>query len=98
MSMSRFSTYNVRTAAQEANRQWWASSLARYTAARRQELGLTIAQAADLAGLELSEWAGIEEGWVPDEILTLRAVAGVLEVRWTDYNTLAFLAGCHLWG
>lgn len=72
-----------------------ALGLARYTAQRRHELGLTVAQAAELAGIQISEWCGLEEGWVPDDPGTLRAVAGVLEVRWLDYHMLAFLSRCY---
>jgi transcriptional regulator with XRE-family HTH domain len=71
----------------------WASALARYTAARREQLGLTIAEAAQLSGLQISEWLGLEEGWAPEDLATLRAIAGTLRVRWTDYHMLAFLAG-----
>ena len=71
----------------------WASALARYTAARREQLGLTIAEAAQLSGLQISEWLGLEEGWAPEDLATLRAIAGTLRVRWTDYHMLASLAG-----
>ncbi len=70
----------------------WATCLARYTAKRRQELCLTVAQAAELSGLQLSEWYGLEEGWVPEHLGTLRAIAGTLQVRWQDYHMLAFFA------
>jgi transcriptional regulator with XRE-family HTH domain len=73
----------------------WASALARYTAARREQLGLTVTEAAELSGLQISEWLGLEDGWVPEDVATLRAIAGALRVRWMDYHTLAFLAECH---
>ena len=76
----------------EASRLRWACALARYTHDRRQELGLTVAEAAELAGLEVSQWAALEDGWVPEELATIRAVAGTLEVRWTDLHMVAFLA------
>ena len=98
MSMSSFGlTPNTRTAAQEANRLWWAHSLARYTTQRRVQLGLTVARAAELAGLQISEWAGLEEGWIPDDLATLRSIAEVLEVEWVGFHGLAFMAGCHRW-
>lgn len=95
MNLSSTTTTTARPAAQEANRLWWASALARYTSNRREELGLTIAQAAELSGLQISEWMGLEDGWVPEHLATLQAIAGALRVRWTDYHTLAFLADCH---
>lgn len=93
MSMMPSSTTpTTRTAAHEANRLRWATCLARYTAKRRQELGLTVAQAAELSGLQLSEWYGLEQGWIPDHLGTLRAIAGTLQVRWQDYDRMAFFA------
>jgi len=83
------------TADQEANRLWWAFALARYTAARREELGLTVGEAAELSGLEISEWLGLEQGWVPQDQEMLKGIAGALRVRWTDYSTVALLSECH---
>jgi hypothetical protein len=98
MSMSSSSTTTItRTAAQEANRLRWALSLARYTTQRRVQLGLTVAEAAELSGLQISEWAGLEEGWIPDDLATLRSIAEVLEVEWAGFHSLAFMAGCHRW-
>ena len=43
-----------------APRLGWAAALARYTRQRREELGLSLERAAELAGLETSEWAALE--------------------------------------
>ena len=94
MSMS-FSEPTTLTPAQEAERLRWASALARFTTSRREQLGLTIQAAAVLAGLEVSQWISLEEGWVPQDLATLQAIADTLRVRWTDYSTLAFFAECH---
>ncbi len=77
-----------------ASRRWYATALARFTERRRQELGLSVAEAAELSGLELSQWCALETGWVPDDLSTLRAIAGALEVRWTDFAMLAFWSCC----
>ena len=69
-----------------------ALGLARYVARRRQELGLTIPRAAELAGLDAGSWCLIEFGWVPQESATIQAIAATLEVRWTDLDLLALLA------
>ncbi len=42
----------------------------------REGKGLSIEQAACLSGMEVSEWAAIEEGYVPQDINRLRAMAG----------------------
>ena len=83
----------LKTPAVEAQRALAASALARYTHNRREELGMSVAAAAELAGLQLSEWYALEEGWVPQDLRTLRAIAGALQVRWTDYDFLAFITG-----
>jgi transcriptional regulator with XRE-family HTH domain len=50
--------------------------------------GLSLDQAARLAGLEYSEWAAIESGHPPVDSERLRPVAGVLEVDWEDLSRL----------
>jgi hypothetical protein len=77
-------------AEREASRRWYASTLARFTQRRRLDLGLSVATAAELAGLELSEWFALEAGWVPEDLMVLSSVAGTLETRWTDLVSLAF--------
>jgi hypothetical protein len=48
--------------------------------ARRQELGISLFEAADLSGLTVWQWAAIEEGLlVPTERNLLLAMAGTLE-------------------
>ncbi len=71
-----------------------ALSLARYAARRRGELGLSVACAAELSGLAVSEWCALEAGWVPEELHVIRSIAAALEVSWTDLDMLALFAGC----
>jgi hypothetical protein len=48
--------------------------------ARRQELGISLFEAADLSGLTVWQWAAIEEGLlVPTERNLLLAMSGTLE-------------------
>ncbi len=62
------STTPSTTAANEANRLQWASAVARLYRIRRGQLGLTIDQAAELSGLEQSQWVAMEDGsWFPEE-------------------------------
>ena len=75
----------------------WFNILARYTRKRRAELGLSLERAAELAGLEMSEWAALESGCSmpdPDNLPMIRAIAGTLEVSWIDYSILALMAAC----
>ena len=62
---------------------------------RREQLGLSIARAAELSGLDLAQWWSLEDGWIPKESNMLRSIAATLEVRWSEYSVLAFLARCH---
>jgi len=75
----------------------WFSMLARYTRKRRAELGLSLERAAELAGLDSSEWAALESGWwmpASDNFPLIRAIAGTLEVSWMDYSILVLMAAC----
>ena len=48
--------------------------------ARRQELGLSLFEAAELSGLTVYQWAAIEEGcWIPESRNVLRSMAGALQ-------------------
>ena len=74
----------------------WAAGLARYTRQRREELGLTVERAAELAGLELSEWCALESGALPDldDTGRLRAIAATLQISWVEYSFPALMATC----
>jgi hypothetical protein len=93
--MSMSSELSITPAAPyQSDRILFASAVARYTIRRRGELGLTVAAAAELSGLEVSEWCSLEAGWVPEELNRIRAIAAALEVCWTDLDLLAFFARC----
>jgi len=68
---------------------WLASSLARYVRQHRQDLDMTVARAAELSGLALSEWYALEAGWVPEDRQVQHAIAGALE---SDISNIAILA------
>jgi len=76
----------------EAARRWYASALGRFAQKRRLELEMSVATAAELSGIELSEWYALEAGWVPEDRMILVSVAGTLSVRWTDLSLLAFFS------
>ena len=82
----------------DAPRLAWDAALARYSRQRRKQLGLTQERAAQLAGLELSEWCAMEAGWVPDDMGTIQAIAATLETSWADYSFLALMADCQQMG
>ncbi len=78
----------------DAPRLAWTSALARFTRERRGKLGLSLERAAELAGLELSEWCALESGWAPDDMGAIQAIAATLETSWIDFSFLALMAEC----
>jgi hypothetical protein len=61
--------------------------------ARRQELGISLFEAADLSGMTIWQWAAIEECLtVPTERNLLLAVAGTLEFNFFMLVLLANLS------
>jgi len=63
-----------------AERADWAMLLARSVRQRRQQLGLSVQRAAELSGMEASDWYALEAGWVPSVASgLLDAIAGTLQ-------------------
>ena len=57
---------------------------------RRIELGISIAEAADLSGITMWQWAGMEYGlWIPEDGPVMSSIAGTLEA---DHTALSFWA------
>ncbi len=70
----------------------YASALGRYIHDRRLELGLTVAEAAELTGMEFCHWAALEGGWVPQDDNLIRSIAATLEVVNAQIAILAMIA------
>jgi hypothetical protein len=64
-------------------------TLAECVQRRRENLQMSVERAAELAGMQVSEWRALEAGWVPDGFNVLRSVAETLEL---GYIQLTFLA------
>lgn len=57
---------------------------------RRLELGISIPEAADLAGISMWQWAAMEFAlWFPEDGPVMRSIADTLEA---DYSALSFWA------
>ena len=57
---------------------------------RREDLGLSIERAAQLTGIEPTQWLALEAGWMPNlESGLLEAIAGTLEVSFPDVLFIA---------
>ena len=57
----------------------------------RQQRGLSIEDAAWLAGMTSSEWAAIEAGSVPQTIVQMQSIAGTLEIGYDRLLDLVLL-------
>jgi len=57
----------------------------------RETSGRSVEEAAYLAGMEASEWAAIEAGYVPKSTARLRSMAGALELGYEKIANLARL-------
>jgi hypothetical protein len=67
--------------------------LARYIEMRRNEIGLTIEQAAWLADLEVAKWQALESGaWIPDERTAIDKIADALNVWWPQIDLFSTLS------
>lgn len=84
MSMIRISA--SRAALYLTLRHYAAHMLGEAAYQRRQDLGLSVAEAAALSGMEVSQWMALEEGaWIPeDDGPELQPIAETLEVSEVD--------------
>jgi transcriptional regulator with XRE-family HTH domain len=62
----------------------------------RQSAGRSVEEAARLAGMEPSEWAAIEAGHIPADLVSdgsgrLRSMAPALEIRFDQMATMIFI-------
>jgi|SRR3954469_15194530 hypothetical protein len=80
-----------RTSKQQT-RLHYSFALARYVERRRREINLLIQRAAELAGMEFSEWCALEQGWVPTDDSTISTIGEVLEVGRTQIFVMAIIA------
>lgn len=71
---------------------WYASALGRFVQQRRTDMGMTVAEAAELSGMELFQWAALEAGWIPSDRDLLYSVAATLEVIDAQITLLASIA------
>jgi transcriptional regulator with XRE-family HTH domain len=72
-------------------RAFWTNVFSSAIRQARQGCGLSVEQAAQLAGMEASEWAVIEAGLGPPTIVQLHSMAGTLEISYDRLLNLALL-------
>ena len=57
----------------------------------REKAGLSVAEAARLSGMQVSEWMAIEEGSVPQDINQLRAMTDAMAISFDSIANLVLL-------
>ena len=57
----------------------------------RLKAGLSVEEAARLSGMEVSQWAAMEEGCVPQTTDQLHSIAGTLEISYDRLLNLVLL-------
>ncbi len=75
----------------ELRREAWGRLFGLSIRESRKGAGLTIEQAAPLAGIEVSEWEAIEHGYVPQDQNLLRAMAATMEISFDRIAMLVML-------
>jgi transcriptional regulator with XRE-family HTH domain len=64
----------------------------------REKAGLSVEQAAELAGMCVEDWAGIEVGtWLPNTRRQFRSIAAALDLEWTMMASIILMCR-QAWG
>jgi transcriptional regulator with XRE-family HTH domain len=75
----------------EQRRAVWGRLFGSYIGTIRKNAGLPIEKAARLSGMEISEWAAVEEGTVPRDINRLRAMTDAMAISFDTIANLVLL-------
>jgi transcriptional regulator with XRE-family HTH domain len=75
----------------QANSQFWGRIFGSSIQQNRKKKGLSVAEAARLAGMEPSAWLAVEAGRVPENAAQLRSMAGVLKFSSAQLGIVVFL-------
>jgi transcriptional regulator with XRE-family HTH domain len=75
----------------DLRRQFWARMFGHSILQTRDAAGLSIEQAAQLSGMEISEWVAVEDGHVPADLNRLRAMAEALSIRYDQIATMTMV-------
>ena len=81
----------VSHAPSSAPRRAWCQLFGAMVQDRRQAIGRSVEEAAQLSGMQSSEWTAIESGHIPVDPARLRFMAAALEVRFDDMALLVYL-------
>ena len=70
-------------------------ALAIYVYRRRIELGLSVEDAAERAGLEICQWCSMAGGWVPQSRSAMSSIAAALGVCSAQLMLMAMISSAH---
>jgi len=88
--------YLVSHAPSSAARRAWRELFGSMVQDRREAIGRSVEEAAQLSGMASSEWAAVEAGHIPADLVSddgarLRSMADALEVRFDHMALLVHL-------
>ena len=76
----------------------WSRMFGHFIESGREKAGLSIEQAAYLAGMGAEDWAGIEVGtWLPTTRRQFRSIAGALGIEWATMTSIILMCR-QAWG
>jgi hypothetical protein len=76
----------------------WGRFFGKFIESGREKAGLSVAQAAELAGMSLEDWTGIEVGtWLPNTRRQFRAIAAALDLDWATMTSIILMCR-QAWG
>lgn len=76
----------------------WSRMFGHFIESGREKAGLSIAQAAYLAGMSAEDWAGVEIGtWLPTTRQQFRSMAGAIDMDWATMTRIILMCR-QAWG
>ena len=77
---------------------FWTRMFGQFIQSGREKSGLSIEQAAILAGMSAEDWAGLEIGaWLPNTRRQFRSIAGALDIDWETMTRIILMCR-QAWG
>lgn len=76
----------------------WARFFGQFMQSSREKAGLSVEQAAVLAGIDPGQWTAMEVGnWLPETRLQFRSIAAALDIDWETMAGVVMLCR-QAWG
>lgn len=76
----------------------WSRMFGHFIESGREKASLSIEQAAELAGMSVEDWTGLEVGtWLPATRRQFRSIAGTLDLDWATMTRIILMCR-QAWG